>query len=165
MYHLKPKAKSDVDQGAQIWDLYENKHLFYGIDPTERRYLTRAHLAELVTMLGPPPIDMLERGARSTDFFDGEGENALLRYCVKLTEVLSGNWIAEIDVPQGLTLETSEENLHGEKKEEFLQFVRCMLQWRPEDRLTAKELLEHPWMRGNLSAFPTGRNTVRLKLS
>ncbi|RYN56439.1 hypothetical protein AA0114_g2775 [Alternaria tenuissima] len=151
--------------GAMIWDLYEDKHLFYGIDPTEKRYLTRAHLAELVAMLGPPPIDMLERGARSKEFFDGEGENALPRYRVKLTEVLSGNWIAEIDIPQGLTLETSEENLHGEKKEEFLQFVRCMLQWRPEDRLTAKELLEHPWMRGNLSAFPTGRNTVRLKLS
>ena len=165
MYHLKPKAKSDVDRGAQIWDLYEDKHLFYGIDPTEKRYLTRAHLAELVAMLGPPPIDMLERGARSKEFFDGEGENALPRYRVKLTEVLSGNWIAEIDIPQGLTLETSEENLHGEKKEEFLQFVRCMLQWRPEDRLTAKELLEHPWMRGSLTAFPTGRNTVRLKLS
>ncbi|CAN9369461.1 unnamed protein product [Alternaria alternata] len=132
--------------GAMIWDLYEDKHLFYGIDPTEKRYLTRAHLAELVAMLGPPPIDMLKRGARSKEFFDDEGENALPRHRVKLTEVLSGNWVAEIDIPEGLTLETSEENLHGEKKEEFLQFVRCMLQWRPEDRLTAKELLEHPWM-------------------
>jgi serine/threonine protein kinase len=93
---------------------------------------------------------MLERGARSKEFFDGKGENALPRYRVKLTEVLSGNWIAEINITQGLTLETLEENLHGEKKEEFLRFVRCMLQWRPEDRLTAKELLEHPWMRGNL---------------
>lgn len=116
-----------------IWDLYEDKHLFYGIDPTEKRYLTRAHLAELVAMLGPPPMDMLERGARSKEFFNGEG-----------------NWIAEMDIPQGLTLERSEKNLDGEKKEEFLQFVRCMLQWRPEDRCTAKELLGHPWMRGNL---------------
>lgn len=149
MYHLKAKAKSDVDRGAQIWDLYEDKHLFYGIDPNEKRYLTRAHLAEFVAMLGPQPIDMLERGTRSKEFFDGEGENALPRYPVKLTEVPSGNWIAEIDIPQGLTLETSEENLHGEKKEEFLQFVRCMLQWRPEDRWTAKELLGHPWTRGN----------------
>jgi hypothetical protein len=77
MYHLKPKAKSDVDRGIQIWDLYEDKHLFYGIDPIEKRYLTRAHLAELVAMLGPPPMDMLERGARSKEFFDGDGETAL----------------------------------------------------------------------------------------
>ena len=83
-------------------------------------------------MLGPPPMDLLERGARSKEFFDGEG-----------------NWTAEIDTPRGLTLEGVEENLDGEKKEEFLQFVRCMLQWRPEDRWTAKELLAHPWMRGN----------------
>jgi nucleolar complex protein 3 len=77
MYHLKPKAKSDVDRGAQIWDLYEDKHLFHGIDPIGKRYLTRAHLAELVAMLGPPPMDMLERGARSREFFDGDGETAL----------------------------------------------------------------------------------------
>ncbi|KAI5376195.1 hypothetical protein J4E82_005191 [Alternaria postmessia] len=119
--------------GAMIWDLYEDKHLFYGIDPIEKRYLTRAHLAELVAMLGPPPMDMLERGARSKEFFDGDG-----------------NWIAEINILQGLTLERSEDNLDGEKKEDFLRFVRCMLQWRPEDRWTAKELLGHPWIKGNL---------------
>lgn len=101
-------------------------------------------------MLGSPPMDMLERGARSKEFFDGEGKTALPRYILKLNKVLLGSWIAEIYLPQGLTLERLEENLDGEKKEEFLQFVRCMLQWRPEDRWTAKELLGHPWMRGNL---------------
>ncbi|KAI8932658.1 hypothetical protein NX059_010153 [Plenodomus lindquistii] len=150
MYRLKPEAKSEIDRGAQIWDLYQDKHLFYGIDPTEKRYLTRVHLAELVAMLGPPPMDMLERGARSKEFFDGQGETALLKYRLELTEDLSGNCIAEIDIPQGLTLQKSEENLDGEKKEEFLQFVRCMLQWRPDDRWTTKGLLGHPWMRGNL---------------
>jgi serine/threonine-protein kinase SRPK3 len=150
MYHLKPKAKSDVDRGIQIWDLYEDKHLFYGIDPIEKRYLTRAHLAELVAMLGPPPMDMLERGARSKEFFDGDGETALPKWRLKLTEELLGNWIAEINILQGLTLERSEDNLDGEKKEDFLRFVRCMLQWRPEDRWTAKELLGHPWIKGNL---------------
>jgi hypothetical protein len=36
-------------------------------------------------MLGPPPMDMLERGARSKEFFDGEGETALPKYRLKLT--------------------------------------------------------------------------------
>jgi hypothetical protein len=88
MYRLKLGAKSDFDRGAQIWDLYEDKHLFYGIDPTEKRYLTRAHLAELVAMVGPPPIDMLERGARSKEFFDDEGETPLPKHRLKLTDVL-----------------------------------------------------------------------------
>ena len=99
-------------------------------------------------MLGPPPMDMLKRGTRSKEFFDGEGNTAIPRYCLNLIEVQLGSWIAEIQIPQGLTLENSEENLDGEKKEEFLQFVRCMLQWRPEDRWTAEKLLKHPWMKG-----------------
>jgi hypothetical protein len=73
-----------LSKGVQIWDLYEDKHLFNGIDPTEKRYLTRAHLAELIAMLGPPPTDMLERGARSKEFFDGEGKAALPKYDLKL---------------------------------------------------------------------------------
>ena len=31
-------------------------------------------------------------------------------------------------------------------KEMFLAFVKGMLQWRPEDRKTAKDLLEDPWL-------------------
>lgn len=34
----------------------------------------------------------------------------------------------------------------GEDKEPFLAFLRKMLQWRPEDRQTAKELLTDPWL-------------------
>jgi serine/threonine protein kinase len=36
--------------------------------------------------------------------------------------------------------------LEGEEKELFLDFIRSMLRWRPEDRKSATELLKHPWM-------------------
>jgi len=36
--------------------------------------------------------------------------------------------------------------LEGEEKRLFLSFVSKMLQWLPEDRKTAKELLEDPWL-------------------
>jgi serine/threonine protein kinase len=36
--------------------------------------------------------------------------------------------------------------LGGEEKELFLDFIRSMLRWRPEDRKSATELLKHPWM-------------------
>ena len=48
--------------------------------------------------------------------------------------------------PEGMSLEESETRLQGENKEVFLDFMRGMLQWRPEDRKTAKELLEHRWI-------------------
>jgi serine/threonine-protein kinase SRPK3 len=43
-------------------------------------------------------------------------------------------------------LEESEQFLRGKNKEVFLDFMRGMLQWRPEDRKTARQLLEHRWL-------------------
>jgi hypothetical protein len=38
--------------------------------------------------------------------------------------------------------------LEGTNKEKFIAFMRGMLQWRPEDRKTAKDLLQDPWLNG-----------------
>jgi len=39
-----------------------------------------------------------------------------------------------------------EENLTGEEQEQFFNFMKAMLRWLPEERLSAKELLKHPWL-------------------
>ncbi|EEH04351.1 protein kinase [Histoplasma capsulatum G186AR] len=114
--------------GVMIWDLFEGKHMFRGNDPDWKGYSTRAHLAEVIGILGPPPLDMLKRGKRSLEFFTEDGR-----------------WKHDIEIPQA-SLEESEEFLEGRNKEMFLVFMRGMLQWRPEDRKTAKELLEDPWL-------------------
>lgn len=44
-------------------------------------------------------------------------------------------------------MEVSEIQLEGENKALFLDFMRKMLQWVPEKRQTAKQLLKHPWLR------------------
>jgi hypothetical protein len=59
--------------GVMIWDLFEGKHMFNGNDPDGEDYSTRAHLAEVIGMLGPPPLDLIQRGARSSEFFDKDG--------------------------------------------------------------------------------------------
>ncbi|KAF2671770.1 CMGC protein kinase [Microthyrium microscopicum] len=115
--------------GAMIWDIFEDKHLFYGNDPDGSGYKTRAHLAEVVAVLGPPPLDLLKRGARSGEFFDTDG-----------------HWKAGVPIPKNLTLENSSNSLDGERKAAFLRFVRGLLQWRPEDRKTAEQLLDDPWL-------------------
>ncbi|KAM5353688.1 hypothetical protein ACJ41O_000338 [Fusarium nematophilum] len=116
--------------GVMIWDLYEGRHLFYGDDTEKQKYTTRAHLAELVGILGPPPLDLLKRGRRSMEFFTEDGK-----------------WKADVNVPQGASLENSVTRLEGEEKHKFLAFVRGMLQWRPEERKTAAQLLNDPWLR------------------
>ena len=69
-----------------------------------------------------------------------------------------GQWKADVEVPQGTSLEQSEEFLEGKNKEMFLNFVRGMLQWRPEDRKTARQLLKDPWLNGQ-DTVP-GRSTT-----
>jgi hypothetical protein len=45
-----------------------------------------------------------------------------------------------------MSLESSEEKLEEDEKDRFLAFMRGMMQWRPEDRKTARQLLEDPWL-------------------
>ncbi|KAJ8114299.1 hypothetical protein OPT61_g3782 [Boeremia exigua] len=105
--------------GTLIWDLYENRTLFNGKHPDGSGYHPTAHLTQIIAMLGPPPLKWLEEYPRKKHIFD----------------------------PEALTLESQETNLSGDEQKEFLQFMQCMLQWRPEDRMTAKQLLGHPWLK------------------
>lgn len=50
----------------------------------------------------------------------------------------------DVPIPQGNSLAKAERLLTGRNKAMFLSFVRGMLAWRPEDRKTARELLEDP---------------------
>ncbi|GKZ59520.1 hypothetical protein AnigIFM49718_005402 [Aspergillus niger] len=115
--------------GVMIWDLFEGKHMFYGEDPDGKGYSTRAHLAEVIGLLGHPPLDLLQRGKRSHEFFTEDGR-----------------WKQDIVIPYTGGLQLSEEYLEGSNKEAFLNFMRGMLQWRPEDRKTADQLLRDPWL-------------------
>ena len=50
-----------------------------------------------------------------------------------------------MDVPR-ISLEDSEEYLEGANKKMFMDFIRKMLQWDPNERLSARELLLDPWL-------------------
>lgn len=65
---------------------------------------------------------------------------------VHVTNLYPGQVRDPSDIPASLSLESSEENLEGRRKELFLQFMRKMLQWVPEDRHSAAELLHDPWL-------------------
>lgn len=51
--------------------------MFYGDDPDGKGYSTRAHLAEIISLLGLPPLDLIQRGVRSREFFSEAGNSAL----------------------------------------------------------------------------------------
>lgn len=85
-------------------------------------------MAEMVAVLRLPPLDYLQRTETSWEYFD-----------------TSGNWRGAVDIPD-TSLEDSEEQLSGENKALVLDFMRKMLQWVPEKRQTAKQLLNHLWL-------------------
>lgn len=85
-------------------------------------------MAEMVAVMGLPPLDLLQRSETSWEYFD-----------------TTGNWKGAIEIAN-ISLEDSEEQLSGENKALFLDFMRKMLQWVPEKRQTARELLEHTWL-------------------
>ncbi|KAJ4212422.1 hypothetical protein NW759_011809 [Fusarium solani] len=49
-------------------------------------------------------------------------------------------------IPANFILKWSINCMSGEEKTRFIHFVKRMLTWRPEERSTAKELLDDPWL-------------------
>ncbi|KAK8116056.1 kinase-like domain-containing protein [Apiospora sp. TS-2023a] len=111
--------------------MLEGNQLFRGIDPEHHKYQRRAHLAEIVALLGPPPKDLLARGHLATHSLN-----------------LSGTLTAGIDLLASTSLEELETHLAGDEKRRFLEFMRKMLQWAPERRSTAGELFQDRWLQG-----------------
>ncbi|ODM20524.1 hypothetical protein SI65_03577 [Aspergillus cristatus] len=86
--------------------------------------------AQLIAALGPPPPEFLARDEeRRADFWDEQG-----------------NWSGLAPIPHDRILEALETRL--EDKTAFLRFIRRTLAWIPEERRTAKELLQDPWLTG-----------------
>ncbi|RAK85462.1 kinase-like protein [Aspergillus costaricaensis CBS 115574] len=121
-------AKVDIwNVGVMIWDLFEDHHLFDGRGP-DGCHSDVQLLAEMVAMLGPPSVEWLRKSPRSLKEWDS-----------------SGQWKASKEIPS-ISLADSEEYLEGESKQMFMNFMRKMLLWDPEERQSARELLTDPWL-------------------
>ncbi|KAG9778281.1 hypothetical protein KCU88_g4302, partial [Aureobasidium melanogenum] len=134
LFNMEWNTSVDIwNVAVLIWDLFENRHLFYALDENKEPSATH-HVAEMVGYLGLPPLEYVQRSEVTRKVFDEQGR-----------------WkgAGGVDVPL-LSLEESEEVLDGEDKERFLKFMRSMLRWLPEERMRASELLKDPWLQGEI---------------
>ncbi|KAE8134924.1 kinase-like protein [Aspergillus pseudotamarii] len=116
--------------GQMAWTLFEQGHLFRTLSlETEAEKAQR--IAEMISLLGPPPAEFLRRSQESLKFWD---EN--------------GNWNSPVKIPEQ-SLEGRESRLETDNQVLFLRFLRKTLRWLPEERPTAKELLLDEWLRGD----------------
>ncbi|RAO69354.1 uncharacterized protein BHQ10_005366 [Talaromyces amestolkiae] len=119
--------------GCMIWNVFEGGSLFTGQDPEFQTYRSRAHLAEIISLLGMPPPTLLARGQLTQKFFSNDG-----------------NFHAGIPIREQIPLEQRETSLEGQDKVIFLRLIRKMLQWEPSERASAKELAQDEWILKNL---------------
>jgi serine/threonine protein kinase len=67
------------------------------------------------------------------------------RLRAQITNSASGNFTVDVPIPE-TTFENTETRLEGQDQVLFLRFMRSMLEWLPEKRKTAKELLSDEWL-------------------
>ncbi|KAH7014406.1 kinase-like protein [Microdochium trichocladiopsis] len=141
--HRAPEVILDMPWGHAIdmwsvgllaWDLLQPKGLLQIYDMDDLENNDDHHLANLTALLGPPPSDFLQKSPRANKFWDNQG-----------------NWIGTVPIPEERTLESLETMLQGEEREQFLDLIRGLLCWRPEERLSSVEAFAHPWMSNAIS--------------
>ncbi|TAQ84459.1 hypothetical protein B7494_g7206 [Chlorociboria aeruginascens] len=106
--------------GVMTWVLLEGGHLFFA---RKNRILDdEQHLAEMVSLSGPPPPEFLKRSGTCSQYWDSQG-----------------NWQGSVPIPDQ-SFEIREQWLRGEDRPLFVRFLRRMLCWMPEERPAAEEL-------------------------
>lgn len=71
-------VRNSLKLASQIWNIFEGGSLFTGHDVEFQTYRSRTHLAEMISLLGPPPPSLLSQGRLSHGFFSDEGKLNLL---------------------------------------------------------------------------------------
>jgi len=113
--------------GVMIWDLFEGEHMFHP-GGKDRKLSNARMLGEMIALLGPPPSHFLRRADETLAYWNHDAQ-----------------WKGFGDIPE-YALEDIEVYLEGENKEHFMIFMRKMLQWDPEKRFSAHDLLQDQWL-------------------
>ncbi|KUJ06460.1 CMGC protein kinase [Mollisia scopiformis] len=151
-----PMYHAPENLGVLVWNMMEGKDLFQNFRTDQGDYDTRRHLGEMIALLGPPPKELLDRErAWGSVKWDGVlGRDG--KPCPTARQYFGGPFLMMVFlyedlIPKNVTLEGTVAAFQGDEKQLFLNFVKNMLQWVPEHRKSAKELLQDPWL-----GLPTG---------
>ncbi|KAI1154449.1 putative serine/threonine-protein kinase [Nemania diffusa] len=139
--------------GIMVWDLLAGRELFQ--DRRNHSYSAQHHLAEMIALLGPPPKSLVVRERNMRHWrWSPEVRNHEGKLCNNAADFFGGPFFSDDGEFVRNDLIPFERNLSDavpecvtdDDKSLFLNFMRRMLCWLPEDRATAKELKEDPWL-------------------
>ncbi|PIG83706.1 hypothetical protein AARAC_011782 [Aspergillus arachidicola] len=110
-------------------ELLEGKNLFDPVDCVHGQYVLPLALAQYIGYLGPPPLEIIQKSPLFQTYFDSKG-----------------NWISESPIPKSSLEELVTTIPPGEEKDQFLRFIRKILTWDPEKRVTSIEVVPDEWL-------------------
>ncbi|KAF7118433.1 hypothetical protein CNMCM5793_007950 [Aspergillus hiratsukae] len=140
--------------GVLLWDIMQGKELFQQVYDKQGQYDAKAHLAEILGLFGSPPTELIARAQSMLGYKwpepirreDGEVCECAEQYFGGPFFNEHGRFLHDELIPDR-NLEDTVPFLKEKDRENFLVILRMMLAWLPEERKTAGELMEHPFLR------------------
>ena len=96
------------------------------------------HLAQMIELLGPIPINFAQSGKHYKKFFDDNNHLKKIRGL--------NHWSLKKVLVQKYRMKDGFAN-------EFSSFLLPMLAYEPDKRVTAQEVLQHPWLQSNSEGY------------
>ncbi|KAK9442292.1 tyrosinase precursor [Metarhizium brunneum] len=139
---------------TQMWNLLEDISLFERPAGDDGEYDAHVHLAQMVSLLGDPPKLVIERERLlRQNRLKKSILNARGKECMNMNEFWGGPFFDDDDsimrkhlIRREITLADTVKHLQDDDKEQFLDFASGMLEWLPEKRSTAKQLMQHQFL-------------------
>ncbi|KAG5930109.1 hypothetical protein E4U53_002301 [Claviceps sorghi] len=119
--------------GLVLWELMAGTSLLDGKSAGNADFSYLTQFAQMIRLLGPPPSDFLLRANKDvySRLYD---DQASFKH-------------PELIPDENFNFSHKTTMLDGRDKILFIQFAKRMLCWVPEERSTAKELLDDPWLK------------------
>ncbi|KAG6234561.1 hypothetical protein E4U25_005921 [Claviceps purpurea] len=137
--------------GLMMWNLVQDTDLFENSIGADGEYDAHVHLAQMASRLGAPPRILIERERLCRQNKQDDLVNLKGKECETMNEYWGGPFfddegcmIRKDLIKEGKMLPQLLTDLTEEEKSEILDLAADMIQWLPEKRKTAAELLKHP---------------------
>lgn len=146
--------------------------MFQQVHDTNGQYDAKSHLAEMIALLGPPPKAFIAKSKAMSEcnwpqpitndagelcnnaqeffggpFFNAEGGLRTTSYGNTWHTNSVQDEFRNSELIPSRSLEDTAPFFEEQDREAFLSFVRQMLTWLPEKRKTARELMDHPFLK------------------